>query len=241
MTIRKLDVMCILACLTLAIFPFLGEVSLGETNRQIMDESRIESAQIDTIRDGAVDYKVFFRITNTVVGASVAAECDHRVPGTPNWLIRIKLTNGIGRGNSDMRLIAGATILSVDSLCTRYAADPIREVVLKPEDVASDFSTALLKSVAGQMGLLDSKPRRFDHPRVREMVKNAFEQMEYVEYMKRRLEGAGFSVKVYPAELCCLRRSVVDMAWKDIVREPDVGLNLESIACCFILEPTTRR
>lgn len=227
--------------LTLALL-FLGLcISRGETNRQIKDECGVQSTRVDRTRDGPVDCKVFFCVTNTIAGASVAVECDHRSLGVPDWLICIRSTNGNGGGNADRRLIAGAILLVVDSLHRKYAADPVGGVYLEPANMPGDFSATFYKIVAEQMRKLDSRAKRFDDPRVRAMVKDAYRQMEYVQYIKSRLEEDGFAVKVDTAELCCLKRSVEGMAWKDIANEPAVGLNVESATCCLGLERNSAR
>jgi hypothetical protein len=86
------------------------------------------------------------------------------------------------------------------------------------------------------MRQLDSKAKRFDDPKVRKMVRDAYQKMDFVRYIQGCLEEDGFTVKVDTAELCCLQRSVEGMAWKNIASEPAVGLNVGSATCCLELE-----
>lgn len=207
-----------------------------EENRRIKNNCSIQNTRLERRRDGPVDYKIFLEVTNTITRAGITVECEHRAPGVPDWLIRIGTTNTNAFAD-ERRLIAGALLHAVDVLQREYPADPIGAVYLNPATMPAEFSAAFYEAVAAQMKKLDSKAQRFNDPKVRQMVKKAYGQMDYVWYTKSRLEEAGFRVDVGTAELCCLKRSLEGKTWKEIADQPAAGLEPDAATCCMLLEP----
>ena len=205
-------------------------------NLQVNDEFKLQSVQVDKRRDGIFDYKVFMRVISDVTLAEVTVECEHSSVGSPSWFIRIYPTKTNENDRIDRRLVASAVLLAANKLRNDFSVDPIWDVCLKPKDMPSEFSIALNQAVAAHMRKLNSKLGRFDDKRVRKMVKDAYSQMRFTQYIKRRIEEAGFNVKVDTDELCCLRRSLENMRWKDIANLPDAGLEMTAATCFFILE-----
>jgi len=233
---QQLDCLFILLLVSLTLALADAPDSGSRENRRIKDGCKVRSTRAEEKLNSPVDYKLTFEITNAVNHADVVIECNHRALGVPDWYIRVRLTSRSPAATADKQLIAGAILLAMGNLRRDYPSDPIRDVFLDPADMPSEFSTALFDAVGAQMKRLNSKARRFNDPRVRKMVGNAFRQMDYVQYIKNRLEGEGFTVKVDVAELCCLQRSVEGMSWKDIANKADGGLNVESATCCLGLE-----
>jgi hypothetical protein len=210
-------------------------LSAGETNPGIRGACKVLSAREERKRDGPVDRKVFFAVTTGATQAVATVECDHRAIGASDWLIRVGTTDS-GEAKADRCLLAGAVLLAVDRLGRDYPTDPVGEVCLDPADMPAWFSAALYKEVAADMRRLHSKAKRFDDPKVRKMVRNAYRKMSFVRYLRGCLEEEGFSVKVDTAELCCLQRTLEGVRWKTIAGWPAVGLNVQSATCCLELQ-----
>lgn len=225
----------------LALFCLVTCATGAEFSVQVKASCGIQRSWVDRKRDGCVDYKVFFEVTNAKTPAHLTIECNHRNPaGEPkwpwtDWMLRIAPTDRT-MGAVDRSLVAGAILLAVDSLRREYPPDPIGAVCLDPAYMPTEFSAALYQAVAAQMRQLDSKAKRFDDPNVRKMVRDAYQKMDFVRYIEGCLEEEGFTVKVDTAELCCLQMSVEGMAWKSIASEPAVGLNVGSATCCLEVE-----
>jgi hypothetical protein len=220
------------------LWPGLRAVA-GQSNREIKSYCSIQRATEDKRRDGPVDCKVFLQVTSTLTRTMASVECQHRTASaSADWSVKVGLTNDLAEVNTDKQLLAGAILLALDALHRDYQPEPVGLIYLEPGQLPNDFSEELYAKVAAQMRGLDSEAKRFDDPKVRQMVRNAYGEMGVVRYIRSRLDEEGFDVKIDTAELCCLRRSLKGVAWKDIANEPAVGLNLESLTCCFVLDRT---
>jgi len=163
-------------------------------------------------------------------------ECTHRVLGTPDWLLRIGTVTSALSDKVDIRTIAEAILLAVETLRTDYSNDRIGEIYLEPEGMPVEFTSALYAGASAQMRKLDSKPRRFNDRRVRSIVKTVYQEMEQVRHIKSELEREGFHVIIDAAELCSLDRSFESKPWKEIAESPAAGLDVSTVTCCIILE-----
>jgi hypothetical protein len=195
----------------------------------------VQAIRVDERQSGPVERTVFVEVTNGSAMAGITVKCERRVAGPPNWSIRIgKSTPAFG--NVDRKTIAGAILLAVEILRRDYTNDSVGEIYLEPEGMPAEFASVFYEAVAARMRKLDSKPTGFYDQRVKDFVKKAYQETEYVGYIKTQLERDGFRVTVEATELCRLKRSMEGKQWREIAETDAAGLEVASAICCMILD-----